>query len=94
MLDNVIQVEEFIEYHATYSFHPPRVPYNHVVVLGENRNDSDDSHSWSDPFLPCNQIIGKVVYVSKDPVMRAVMLTYFLLVDKILDDRGYDVFYG
>ena len=92
MVDDIIQVEEFIDYHATYSFHPPRVPYNHVVVLGDNRDDSDDSHSWSDPFLPCNQIIGKVVHISKNPVVRVAMLNYFYITDKMYS-RDYDDLY-
>jgi len=36
---------------------PDRVPDGYYVVLGDNRNDSNDSHLWG--FLKRNQIIGK-----------------------------------
>lgn len=37
---------------------PDRVPPGYYVVLGDNRNDSDDSHLWG--FMKRSQIIGKV----------------------------------
>jgi|SRR5579875_1043824 len=43
-----------------YDWGPKRVPANDYFVLGDNRNDSDDSHLWSlTPWLPRNDIVGK-----------------------------------
>lgn len=39
-----------------------RIPKNHYFVLGDNRNNSEDSHIWK--WLPRKDIIGKVI-VSK-----------------------------
>ena len=41
---------------------PLTVPAGKYWVLGDNRNDSNDSHIWG--FLPANEVIGKawVVY--------------------------------
>lgn len=37
------------------------VPAGHLFVLGDNRNSSSDSHSWS--FLPIENVLGKAVLV-------------------------------
>lgn len=43
----------------TYTFGPRKVPKNDYFVLGDNRNDSDDSHMWQSTWLPRQYIIGK-----------------------------------
>ena len=43
----------------------PVVPQDELLVLGDNRNNSCDSHQWTpDPFLPEDSVIGQaeVVY--------------------------------
>ena len=43
-----------------YEMAPYEVPPGNVVVLGDDRNASDDSHMWQTRSLPKNSIVGKV----------------------------------
>lgn len=43
-----------------YSLPPTRVPPGHLLVLGDNRNASLDSHLWGP--LPANKVIGTAVW--------------------------------
>lgn len=51
--------EPFIEESPEYTFDPVTVPKGMVLVLGDNRNRSMDSHIWG--FLPVENIIGRAV---------------------------------
>ncbi len=38
-----------------------KVPEDQLFVLGDNRNDSSDSHAWG--YLPVNEIVGKAIFI-------------------------------
>ena len=45
------------------NFGPHVVPSEHVLLLGDNRDNSKDSRFWTDPFLDVKRIKGKAVIV-------------------------------
>ena len=49
--------ESYIEAPPDYTFPASKVPANSYFVLGDNRNNSQDSHLWK--WLPREDIIGK-----------------------------------
>lgn len=53
------QVEPFINEKPDYILPPLVVPSGTVLVLGDNRNHSYDSHIWG--FLPTENIVGRAV---------------------------------
>lgn len=61
LVNGVVLNEPYIQAAPTYSGNW-EVPADHYFVLGDNRNNSSDSHQWS--YLPTENIIGKaeVIY--------------------------------
>lgn len=47
------------------------VPDGQLFVLGDNRNDSSDSHSWG--FLPFEKVVGKAVVIYWPPHLWEVI---------------------
>lgn len=56
-IDNQPLDEPYIAGPGSYSRAPSPIPENEYFVLGDNRNNSSDSHSWG--TLPRQQIVGK-----------------------------------
>lgn len=58
-VNGVEQVEPFINEDPDYDLKPTVVPPGMLLVLGDNRNHSFDSHLWG--FLPEKNVIGRAV---------------------------------
>lgn len=51
--------EDYIESAPKYNFGPVTVPSDQYLVLGDNRNNSYDSHYWG--YVPRENLIGRAV---------------------------------
>lgn len=58
-INNQALSEEYIADSPNYELGPITVPPNSYVMLGDNRNNSCDSHMWG--FVPKDHIIGRAV---------------------------------
>lgn len=53
--------ETYLNEPIRYEYGPITVPENKYFFLGDNRNESFDSHSWTTPFVDKERLIGKAV---------------------------------
>lgn len=59
-LNNQPLKEDYIAESPDYRWGPKQVPENQIFVMGDNRNNSNDSHIWG--FLPTENIIGRALF--------------------------------
>ncbi|WP_330202851.1 signal peptidase I [Cyanobacterium sp. Dongsha4] len=57
MVNGKVLREFYIKEEPEYNYGPVTVPENEYLVLGDNRNNSYDSHYWG--FVPDDKIIGR-----------------------------------
>ncbi|CAN5696134.1 signal peptidase I [soil metagenome] len=59
-IDGQPTVERYILESPDYEMPPVQVPAGSLFVMGDNRNDSNDSHVWG--FLPTQNVIGRAAF--------------------------------
>jgi signal peptidase I len=59
-VDNQPLEEKYIAEKPRYEMPPVRIPPDFLFVMGDNRNNSNDSHIWG--FLPKKQVIGRAIF--------------------------------
>jgi len=70
VVNGVALIEPYINAEPHYTGHWS-VPPGYLFVLGDNRNDSSDSHAWG--LLPIGNVIGKAVLIYWPPTEWAMI---------------------
>jgi len=72
--------EPYIKEQPSYRLHPQEIPENNYFVLGDNRNNSNDSHNgWT---VPRQNIVGKA-WLSIWPPSRWGLITNYPLQEQL-----------
>lgn len=61
-IDGRALVEPYVSEPVDYTFGPVVVPANSLLVLGDNRNNSYDSHEWN-AWLTEDRLMGKAIAI-------------------------------
>ncbi len=73
-INGVALEEDYILEAPDYSYGPVTIPQGQYFMLGDNRNNSKDSHMWNYPFIDREAIIGKAIFcywpISRIGVLR------------------------
>lgn len=69
-VNNLLLTETYINADPTYTGEWT-VPDDNLFVLGDNRNNSSDSHRWG--FVPYDKVIGKAVFVYWPPTQWGII---------------------
>lgn len=59
-IDSQPVAENYLYESPNYQLLPVQVPPGHLFVMGDNRNNSNDSHIWG--FLPESEVIGRAIF--------------------------------
>ena len=57
LIENYLNEEPYDKSFGTF-----HVPKNHYFFLGDNRNHSNDSRLWDNPYISEDEIIGKIIF--------------------------------
>ncbi len=60
LVDGQAIAESYVAEAPAYEMPPVQIPEDSLFMMGDNRNDSNDSHVWG--FLPEQNAIGKAVF--------------------------------
>lgn len=79
-INNVALDEPYIKAPPNYTLHQTKIPANEYFVLGDNRNNSNDSYDWG--TVPRQNIVGKA-WLSVWPPDQWGLITHYTLKEQL-----------